>query len=190
MRILFTLAVIMVLVSSAWAQDNKIRVINEDGTVSEIDLGSGGGAAAPLEPKVKKPAEQEIPAKAPAAAPAKPVEEPAVKTAVQEKKKPKEKAAQTKSKTKSAKSSKKSPPPKPQPVSKPPVKRILPKGEKFTRDEAMAIAIDSTSMIARGLEAYPRIHEGREVWVVVFKTEQGERDILVDAMTGEIVTRH
>lgn len=68
-----------------------------------------------------------------------------------------------------------------------PKKRARKEGELIPREEAIATAVDSTSMIASRLDAYTRAVEGRDVWVIVFHTDEGERDILVDAKTGELV---
>ena len=56
----------------------------------------------------------------------------------------------------------------------------------ITPDDAKRIALD-IGPPARAVEAYPADYMGRKVFQVIFYTEQGERYVLVDRQTGEIV---
>ncbi len=172
----------------ALAEDNVIKVINDDGSVSVINIGPNGGEPVTLEsgeaPKEK--AKEVAPVKEELKKEAAPVAKPEKKSE-QKSEKPQKAPKEKPVKEKPAKPVKEVVPLKPKPVSNPAYKPVIAPGAELTREEAMAVAIESTSMMARGLDAFPRTLDNRKVWVVVFKTDQGERDILVDAETGEIV---
>ena len=181
MRFLASVSVLVLCVAAfgAHAEDNVIKVINDDGSVSVINIGPNGGAPVTLEP-TEAPKEKSVKIAAPEREEAVKEDAPAK---AEKKSGQKEKAPKKEAKAKPVKEVKPVPP---KPVSNP-YKPALPPGAELTREEAMAVAIENTSMIARGLDAFPRTLDGRKVWVVVFKTDQGERDILVDSKTGEIV---
>ena len=56
----------------------------------------------------------------------------------------------------------------------------------ITPDEAKRIAIDEAPP-AISVDVYPADYNGRKVFQVIFKTENGDRYVLVDRQTGEIV---
>lgn len=164
--LLAAFAIPLALTFSVRAADDVIKVINEDGSASVINIGPNGGASV-IAPEPAPSVSETI---------AEPVREPVKQAPAKPKAKKKKKAVpQQIQKEKKAAA----------PVAAP--KIFIPPGHEITREEAMAIAIENSSMITRGLDAFPRTLDGRKVWVVVFKTDQGERDILVDSKTGEIV---
>lgn len=56
----------------------------------------------------------------------------------------------------------------------------------LTADDAKRIALD-VGPPAFGVDAYPADYNGRKVFQVIFRTEDGERYVLVDRNSGEIV---
>lgn len=59
-------------------------------------------------------------------------------------------------------------------------------GTEITKDMAVSIALEHAPP-AGSISVLPRTHKDRQVYVVTFKTEDGDLDILVDKQTGEIV---
>lgn len=203
MRILLTLAFLIAFSASAHA--DTITVVNEDGTVSSIDIGPS-----PLEPKGEPsapppvelrvvPEHKSVAPSAPAAADpatapvAKSVKKPAKKPAPPKqatKKETKKSAAQKKKKTQATskqKSKKKqAAPAAPVPALDRTSSRPARLGEQMTPDDAIRIALDAAPP-ARSVNAYPVNHNGIHAYQVVFDTEDGKRSVFVDRETGRIV---
>lgn len=70
----------------------------------------------------------------------------------------------------------------PKRMPEPPARRRGP----LTPDDAKRIALD-VGPPASGIDVYPADYNGRKVFQVVFRTEEGERYVLVDRKTGDIV---
>jgi uncharacterized membrane protein YkoI len=199
--------------SSAHAQEGVIRVIQPDGTVQEAQIPA---RKAPVEPQ-SAPAAVPAPVSAPApvieAAPTPPQAVSPADLAVSAPKKveaPAEKPAE-KSVEKSAKKAKPVKAAKPKKAPKPasveasksipapdalgkvmtpprPVPQIVP-GAYITKAQALDIALDYAPP-AKSYDVLPRTyHDGRFIYVVQFATENGPRDILIDAKDGTIINK-
>jgi outer membrane biosynthesis protein TonB len=203
MRIILALAFLIAFSASAFAEGNKITVINEDGTKTSIDLGAPSGEQ-PVEsvPMRRAPAPRTVDADTPA--PAKQAAEPVKKPAAKPVKKPaapkaakketpvkKDVAAKKKKATKPAKqkAQKKQAAPVASAVApkNPPAAQSAQRlGPNMTADDAIRIALD-VAPPARAFHAYPVNYKGLHVYQVVFTTEDGDRSVFVDRETGKIV---
>lgn len=189
--------------SSAQAQDGVIRVIQPDGTVQEAQIPARKAPVEPQTAPVAAPAPAPVIEPAPmppqAVSPAdlavsapKKVEAPAEK--------PVEKSAK---KAKPVKAVKPKKDPKPPEASKPipapdalgkvmtpprPVPQIAP-GAYITKAQALEIALDYAPP-AKSYDVLPRTYkDGRFIYVVQFATEDGPRDILIDAKDGAVINK-
>jgi hypothetical protein len=215
MKKLLLSAAILIFAAPAWAQDNAIRVVNPDGSTSVFEIpGSmpqvSEDAPAP-EPQLRK-----LQPEAPAAAEIKPAplqkevvkkEEPPepapVKKAVAPEPSPapapvpmkKEKPAPVAETAKEETGTFTRIPP---PPARKPSKNAAPADEiaspsrrlreqdLLSRNEAVGIALRDAPP-ASDFKVFQRMFEGGPVYAVVFKTENGVHEVMVDAFTGEIV---
>lgn len=206
MRTFLTLAFFIAFSTAALAQD-RIIVINPDGTVTEMERG-----ASPVKPKETSPAPSR-PAKAEPA----PAAKPAKKPAAQKQAAPAEAPAKTKSADTAAPSKDKAPVKKPvAPKNKKPEtsgkkKQAAPRatpqpapdaavisprpsaaptqvrlGPSMTPEDAIRIALD-VAPPAISVNASPVNYKGLHAYEVVFKTEDGDRLVYVDRDTGRLV---
>lgn len=182
MRKLVLTCAALCLSTPALAQDNVIRIINEDGSVQEIELFQPAPPSAPQpspqtvpvppEDALVAPELQQLPPAAPqepatALAPAAPeAEEPKAKPKPKKRAKPGPKPTIGHRKTKA--------------------RLVIPEGTSITRELAIAIALEHAPP-ARTMLAYPRIYKDTPVFEVVFKTEEGDHVILVERETGKIL---
>jgi len=206
------------LVLPAYAQDNKIRVINEDGSVSEVDL-PGWSAAPPQETNKssRKAVKKEEPAaeeesvevepvteeKIPAAAPAPPAkksagmrkeQEPAEKLPpipeyVEKKKQP---VAPVASASSSSSPSMAPPVPgrKPAPMTAAEIAAIPPPSlnDVIHQNEAVGIALKYAPP-SRDFRVLRRLHNGQPVYAVLFRTDNGVYEVVVDAFSGRVLEK-
>jgi hypothetical protein len=64
---------------------------------------------------------------------------------------------------------------------------VPPPGGALTKEQAIAIAMDTVPP-TRGVSAVPRQYQGRQIYAVTFRLENGGMmDVLVDSQTGEII---
>lgn len=202
---IFFLAFIML---PAHAQDNsKIRVINEDGSVSEVDL-PGWGVAPPEESKKSSRKVKENPVEessvaeeeAPAAAPAPPArksaetqkkQEPAEKAPpipeyVEKKKRPATPVAAV------APVSKAPPVPgrKPAPMTPEEIAAVPPPSldDVIHQNEAVGIALKYAPP-SKDFRVLRRLQDGLPVYAVLFKTETGVHEVIVDAFSGSVLEK-
>lgn len=206
----------LVLCGSALAQDNKIVIKNDDGTVTEYEIPADSGhrpvaaqepepAPAPSPqspqdrpaPQAKKgtqaPAPQsETANEEPAVPPAEVAEQPALQPAEE---KPQEIPEASKPDAGKAPEVKKAAaqPRVPLPGRKPALQpRVieeaanLPSDSAIPENLALQIAIRHAPP-ASDFQVRRRMHEGIPVYAVFFKTEQGPHVIMVDARNGEVV---
>lgn len=186
-RFLFLSAAVLLLAAPARAQDNAIKIVNPDGTVSVLEIPSDEDAMR-IEPGPVTPPPAVFKSPAPAA----------------------EKPAQKPARPEIAKPIKPEPPlpavavawPKdfaPYPVRKPPPPKSFvyealaaeaaaarAEGEPIPRNEAIAIAIRNAPP-ARDFRVRQVMFGDRPVYAVIFRTERGESEIIVDAFTGDVV---
>lgn len=160
--------------------DYTIKIIGEDGSVQVIDL--------------RRPEEQAAPPSAPEAAPTAPrapppadvsAAPPAVDAAPAMAKKSVKKAA--------TKAAPPPPPPAPPPqaVRPPPKLPVARQGEAgkppvITRAKAISIALGYAPP-SSDVEVYRSDYEGYPVYAVVFKTEDGFHEVLIDDQTGKVL---
>lgn len=202
-------AVAVLFSAQAFAQDNIIRIIKEDGSVVEFEMGRPPEAApepAPVsasapEPEPESTALPKSEPKAPAVVEKEPmagVPETASQNAqapVAEKPK---KAAKPKAVVKTKASTSTVPIPMRKPaaakyaapdVYAPSRSDVTPGETVITKNVALAIALENDAPPARSVQVLPRNYEGRPVFVVQFRTEDGLYDMLIDRRSGEIVER-
>lgn len=171
-------ALCLALAAPAGAQDNAIRVVNPDGSVSVLELGAPASAPPSKAAKAAPPTVKETPAApvmattpVPRGKPAAPSKQPA-KLAVK-------------------------PPRKPAPVLE--SAAAAPNGDEdeapayvagqpVDADRALRLALD-VAPPSRGYEVIRRTYQDRPVFQVTFRTEDGLHDVLVDAETGDILKR-
>ncbi|MCB9983392.1 MAG: PepSY domain-containing protein [Rhodospirillales bacterium] len=174
MKRVLLLACLCVPLSAYAAGDDAytIKVIQDDGSVDVIDLRQSGAVPAP------EPESAAEPAVAPAVAPI--VETPVA---------PAGKAKQPVPPPPPKKVAKKaaSPPP-PQPVKPPPmpVQRSAPVGSEIHRGQAIAIALDYAPP-SSDVEVYRSEYQGKTAFSVMFKTDEGYHEVLVDALSGQVL---
>jgi hypothetical protein len=207
MRFIWALTIFTIFSTSALAQDNKIVVINEDGTSASVEITPPSilrRGAVPAPRPMPTPASQpeEKPAKAQPKAELKNLEknsdetvkkvEPAKKPAVPQKKavtktsekKPVKKPAKTPAKSTKPVAEKIPAAPKAPVASAPLVPTRL--GPAMTSEDAIRIAIDAAPP-AKSVFASPVNFKGLHAYEVVFKTDEGDQFIYVDRETGRIV---
>lgn len=66
------------------------------------------------------------------------------------------------------------------------VKQSLPPGAEITERMATSIAMDAAPA-SSGFTSSRQTYQDKPVYVVTFKTDEGPYDVLVDALTGEVV---
>lgn len=170
----------------AQEEPNAIIIIREDGSKEVIPL---GGAA----PPVPAPAERRAPSvevetrSAPDGAASRPKIAPTIERAARPVTKPNSKAAPVQTATPKA---------KPKNVRKdalaliPPRKphrQIMPTGEGITKDKALYIAL-SEAPPSRDVQVYTVQSEQGAAYSVLFKTDEGAYEVLVDAGSGVILS--
>ncbi len=197
---------------SAYAQDNAIKVVNPDGSVSVFEIpGSVPQVSKDSPPPAPEPQLRKKPPEEPVAAEIKPVEPPK-KEEVNAEVPPKAAPVKKVSAPAPAPVKKEKPVPVveipkeetgtftriPPPPGRKPLKNAAPATETaapskslreqdiITRNEAIGIAIKYAPP-ASDFKVFQRMFEGGPVYAVVFKTEGGVHEVLVDAFTGEIV---
>lgn len=210
-RIIFVLFLAFIAIP-AYAQDSTIRVINEDGSVSEIDL-PGWGAAPPeetkkLSRKVKEepvPEEKSVEAEPvvedkPAVAAPQPAKKstetektpaeklPPIPQYVEKKKRPVPAA----SAVASVPTHKIPPVPgrKPVPMTPQEIAAIPPPGldDVIHQNEAVGIALKYAPP-SKDFRVLRRLHDGQPVYAVLFKTETGVYEVVVDAFSGGVLAK-
>lgn len=209
MRLPVLLLTALLLPAAAFAQD-KIVVKNADGSEQEVELPEQvTDAVAPLpggkpkpkvhvfksdEPSLLRP---QAPVKPDAEkimlnAPARPIEPEmeAVTVPRPEMEKPETaKPAPVKPKREPRPEDAPYSPPKPDKSGRvvgAPAPVSVPEGTPVTEKLAKRIALEIAPP-ARDVKVYPRSFEGKDVYLVRFKTEDGFFDVLVDMLTGDIV---
>ncbi|GEM_PF-2918751 len=66
------------------------------------------------------------------------------------------------------------------------VKQSLPPGTEISERQATSIAMDAAPA-SSGFTSSRQTYQGKPVYVVTFKTDEGPYDVLVDAASGEVV---
>lgn len=195
MRTFLTFTFLIAFAASAHAQ-NKIIVIDEQGGVSEIDIGPSPVAPAPKEksatpplPEAQAPVVAADPAPEPARAPAvKPAKKPAPQKQAVKKETVKKSAAPKKKKAvpsgEPAQASREAPASAPEPEYVSP--RAQRRGPYMTPEDAIRIALD-VAPPAISVTASPVNYKGLHAYEVVFKTEGGDQHVYVDRETGKLV---
>jgi outer membrane biosynthesis protein TonB len=123
---------------------------------------------------------QAQPAPAPVAKKEAPVKKPKADKPAEKKKADKK----TDKKSKGKKSKKSSPPPKT--TTQEEVTRNIPPGQALTQREAELIAMDSAPP-SSGFTTVMQSYKGKDAYVVTFKTDDGPYDVLIDALTGDVL---
>ena len=176
MRLLI-LSAALLFSTSAFAGDEEytIKVIGDDGKVSVIDLRESntpiGAPAQPTPPRVVPPE----PAPIPQPRVPKGFEQQVSAPPVTEKEAPKKEVK--KKKRKAVKRA------KPGPKFKP---RQAPEGVEITPALAMSIAIDHAPP-SSDMKIFRSDYQGQSVYAVVFKTDEGFEEVLVDSITGKVL---
>lgn len=182
------LATILCLSAPAFAADDSeytIKVIGDDGSVQVLDLRQSAQPAPPSAPPPEAAPAKPPPVKQEAAV-ARPVPEdvvpepaPAPQKAPEPKKPAVKKAAV-----------KAPPPPPPQAVKPPPLpvqRQAAPgKAPVITRGKAISIALGYAPP-SSDVEVFRSNYQGREVYAVIFKTEGGFHEVLIDDQTGKVL---
>ena len=173
------------------AQDNVIRIINDDGTETVVEL--PGATKTPPPPsvpeKVQEPVVKKIPARPPVFKPEKLTPKKAAKPAAPEKI---QKAAVQK--PVAVKPPKKKPDTAPAPLKKESVGKVMekpqpqeiPQGTVITEKLAKRVALEIAPP-ARNITVLERSYEDQPVYLVRFKTDAGFYDVLVSRENGQIV---
>lgn len=168
------------------AHAQEITVIQDDGTKVTVPL-------EPMDTMLPGEAEEAPPVEAAPVPPAdKPlhVEEvaprPYVDRIVEQPQRVYEDAPAPKSSGKKSKAEKSKHPKPPRVPTQKAVKNSLPPGTEITERVATSIAMDAAPPSA-GFTSSRQSYEGRPVYVVTFRTDDGPYDVLVDAATGEVV---
>jgi uncharacterized membrane protein YkoI len=191
------------------AQEGVIRVIQPDGSVEEAEIPAAKPPAAPQKPETALPAPA---ASAPTAAttPVPKAQKPAPKSPsdmavsppAKTQNKPKNQVSESASKKPAKAQNKKDKKPKdeakidgplPAPdlqakpmMPLPPLPKPAP-GEYISKTQALNIALGYAPPV-RSYDVLPRTyHDGRFIYVVRFITDQGPRDILIDASDGSVI---
>lgn len=210
-RLIFTAAVLVFLAVPAGAQSDSIRVIDEDGSVQEVKIPKRPAAKATAEPaparkiapeSAARPEPEQKPQAAASSVATGPVEFdlPRPKSPLVEKLKPAEPETRKTPVSRPVPSAPVDanmplPPRKGQPLGRDypweywpePGAPEIPPGRQVSRDLALAIALENAPP-ARSVHVLPRTHEGKPVFVVRFKTENGPHDVIIDRRSGEIIT--
>ena len=185
MRLLIMSAALL-LSSPAFAGDEEytIKVIQDDGSVAVIDLRESDAPipapAEPAPPRVVAP--EPAPTPAPIARPRVPEgfeQQASAPPVTEEEAKPVEKPKKE-TKKKKRKVVKRSPP---GPKFKP---RRAPEGAEITPALAMSIAIDHAPP-SSDMKIFRSEYEGQPAFAVVFKTEEGFEEVLVDSVSGKVL---
>jgi uncharacterized membrane protein YkoI len=184
MRRLLITASVLCLAVPAYAQDEgAITVIQDDGTKVTVPI---GGVDPVLPGEMDAPPQQ--------AAPVPPAEKPLivpevaprsyVDPIVEQPSREAEKAPAPESKKSKAEKSKHPKPPR-VPTQRA-VKQSLPPGTEISERQATSIAMDAAPA-SSGFTSSRQTYQGKPVYVVTFKTDEGPYDVLVDAASGAVV---
>lgn len=206
LKVLFTISFATIIPLSASYAQNKIIVINKDGTREEMILNQETPVTVKREgPKVKtqgqpQPSAQDL---IQSSVPAEPIEKVIQPKAVP---KPAVKTAPPKKKTriKQAKPTQKSvtlPYPKPKPSEQEIAKAIsakprfnyidptnIPEGTPITEDLATRVALE-VAPPSLGFQVFVTEYEGVPAYQVRFKTENGPHDVIIDGATGKVLKK-
>jgi hypothetical protein len=211
-RTILLCSVCMVWVTPVWAQDNTIRVVQPDGTVAEAVMPARrapvvSSAPSPLEAAIQKAVRgmDDAPAAASAEVAPEPASEPVAESVVQPaavvEEKIEAKAAPV-SQPAPAKKKKSAPKPAKKDTANAAQKKYaaapnapgrdmdvrppldIPQGIEITPEIAKMVALDYAPP-ARGVEVLPRDYNGKAVYVVRFRTDDGLKDILIDRANGQ-----
>ena len=187
---LISFCALMVFSGAATAQENAIRVVNPDGSVSVFELPANNPPvkAAPREPvRVREVVVPEtaapVAAPQPAAEPAPVAEEPV--------KQPKPVATKTIAYKKSEglpPLPARKPAAPPRPAAAAPYEPPPPPPGPLTRDRARRIALEVAPPATRA-DVLPTVFKDRPAFIVRFKTEDGPYDVVVDAENGDILQK-
>lgn len=161
---------------------NVIKVIRDDGSVVVIEMGDDGSSKATLEGSPQSP---ESAAQTEEAVPAEAVPEAAVDGQSYPRRAKPDVAAEAPPKP--AKQPKKPKaakivPPKPAP------ERVIPEGTEITQELATQIALDNAPPSTK-FSVYRTALEGAQVFLVLFQTENGPYEVIVDAFSGKVLSR-
>lgn len=171
--------------SAAFAQ-GKIVVKNPDGSTQELELPEYAPKqpVEPAKPKVQVFKAPEKPSLLKPEQPRPDAPKPAVeKAAAAPKAKP---VTPPKPKRPAAASNVPPKPESPGRVVKTPQPMDIPEGQPITEKLAKRIAL-RIAPPARDINVYPRTFEGKDVYLVRFKTDEGFYDVLVDMLSGDIL---
>lgn len=186
----------------AFAQTNTITVIHEDGSEDVIELGGSAPKPAP-----SSGAQKSVIFKQPAETAVELSVEPAAQPAIEQVVPTIERIAEPVSKPKPAAKPKVIKKAKPQPKKKPkavaakkvvqdplavipsrkPHRRVLQTGEVITKEKALYIAL-SEAPPAKDVQVYPRDGAAGLEYSVIFKTEDGGYEVVVDGASGVITS--
>lgn len=196
--IIFVLFLIFI-VPSAYAQDSAIRVINEDGSVSEIEL-PGWGATLPeavqkVSRKVKeKPVEADPAVEDKSAVAAPPPAKKSAETerlpAIPEYVEKQQPSAPPVARAAPALKAPPLPGRKPQPMTPEEIAAISPPSldDVIHQNEAVGIALKYAPP-SKDFRVLRRLQDGRPVYAVLFKTEIGVHEVVVDAFNGSVLDK-
>lgn len=189
MRYFLFILVLLAFAAPAVADEPLIKVIREDGSVDVYNIPQRSPSPPPVETDSGPTLEDVM-----AATPVPPKEKPSSKPGMKLEPKPLKAAAanETPKKSEMKKEAKPSvhqasvaPAPKIIPP-KPVAALSVPPGQEVTRELALAIALPHAPP-ARSVNVVQRTYEGKLVYLVQFKTDSGDRDVLVDARNGDVV---
>lgn len=173
------------------AQAAQIRIIKEDGSEQVYDIPQGQGSPTPV-PENRQPRIIEVPR------PEKPLAQP--QAAPVETPPSVERAAPKKPAQRTVKPAQKSKPPVSEGPAKPesmgrvvkPVQNfenadiLENSGQPISERQATRIALEIAPP-SRGYNVLKRTYDDKLIYVIRFRTERGQHDILVDALTGKIL---
>ncbi len=187
--LVFIFVFVLCVTPSAFVKsaENTITIIHEDGSKDVVDLHQ---PAAPVEAKPEMRGEPK-PETAPVAKKADPAPKTVVKEVEPAVQKPAVKQAALpkaeKTPVKTVKKKKAAPPP-PKVVTPPPlpVQRKIQSGAAITRGKAISIAL-AYAPPSSDVEVFSTNYEGVDVFAVVFKTEDGFHEVLIDNQTGKVL---
>lgn len=195
----FVSAFVFLAALPARAQDGEIKIINEDGSVTEFKIPKNEDAMRRTpQPEYEAP----VSAPAPSARKEKPAkreekENPLVQRdflgrvlSHEEKKAEPAPAKPAKEDIAGEKTQRTLPYPARKPAVPPGYEedQSSAPGTPISQNAAVAIAIKNAPP-ASDYKVFRAMHNGARVYAVVFKTDYGDREILIDALTGDIVKK-
>lgn len=172
--LLFIFVVCLSFPAVAGEDQGVIKIIHDDGSVDVIDLRQQQPAE-PVEDAVSEPVPEASPA--PKATVKKATHKP--------EKKPEKKSVSRKPVQKATLPA---PAPAPEIIKPPPlpIQRDIQSGAVITRGRAVSIALRYAPP-SSDVEVFRSVFEGQDVFAVVFKTEEGFHEVLVDSRTGKVL---